>query len=164
MFLCFSSFSISSSDSASRWRSLLLDEEPEIVRCRLASALPLVKGFGQSRYSTKDEVRQRTHSSLSLRLRFPLRWPVPVLARASFLLSSRALRNSASSSYFASRLFIVGRRPFANVSALARADLLSLCFLEFSLALWLNGSGDADSDFESWAGRKREYFRLRGIE
>ena len=49
MFLYFSSFSASSSDSTSCGRSLLLEEEdPEVVRCRLLSAFALLGQVSQS--------------------------------------------------------------------------------------------------------------------
>jgi len=86
-----------------------------------------------------------THSSLSLRPRF-LRlsefsstpWP---------LLCSMAIRNCSSSSYAASRLFIVERRLVLSDMALWRDDLVSLVDLESGS--WFEGLGDVLGDASS---------------
>ena len=79
------------------------------------------------------EDQRKTYSSLSLRLRLPFRLPVVVPGASPSLLLSSIARRSCSSSNAASRLFIVERRPFARLSALSWAALLSFDLLELPL-------------------------------
>ena len=91
----------------------------------------------------------KTYSSLSLRLRLPFRLAEIVPGGPPSLLLSSIARLSCSSSYAASRLFIVERRPFDVLSALAIDFLPSLDFFEFSF----EGAGEDCGDFDCCMGR-----------
>lgn len=144
------------SSSDCNWTSASFSEgELERVRCRLAD-LSLLYSFCVSQPSRNGILELPAYSSSSLRLLFPPFIPPSSLAGCpSSFDSSIALRNSSSSSYAASRLFIVDLR-FVNKLAFCR-DCRGSFFRRGSS---LEEALDDREDELSVTGRYLEYFCL----
>lgn len=118
-----------------------IDGDMDAVRCRLMLCLVLEKLVWLESWFFKTLMRSEkghTHSSLSLRPRF--RRLSVFSSTPCPLLCSMAIRNCSSSSYAASRLFIVERRFVLSDMALWRENFVSL--VVFESGSWFEGLGD----------------------